>query len=100
MPGISARLRARCGECCTQPDGVDVRCEVSCQYVGLTEADTGATPPVTSTCDERPVCQSWENIRPPLAWTRARIFGQPVTCASEYRPGAPCQPRPVIEMWV
>src|SRR5580704_18512958 len=100
MPRISEILSARCGEGVTQPLGVETLGVESCQYSGTTEGATGVAPLVMETCDERPTCQSCENMRPPFPWTVLVIFFQPATCASEYIPGAPNHPRPVIEIEV
>src|SRR6266851_10355303 len=45
-PGISDFSRARCGEGCIQPVGVEMRRDGFCQYWGSTEAETGTAPPV------------------------------------------------------
>src|SRR5580658_6263584 len=100
MPGISAMSSARCGEGLTQPLGVETLGVEFSQKSGTTEGATGAAPWVVSTWDARPVCQSCENMRPPLAWTAPTTFFQPATCESEYSPGAPNQPRPAIEIVV
>src|SRR5277367_2843449 len=98
MPGISEISSARCGEGESHPSGVDTLGVEFCQYSGTTEGATGVAPLATERCDDRPTCQSCENIRPPLAWTQLVIFCQPATCWSEYIPGAPNHPRPVIEI--
>src|ERR1700733_2113398 len=95
MAGISAMSGGRGGEGCCQPLGVDTR-----PSNGMPEGDTGAAPLVVSWCDARPVCHSWENMCPPLAWTAATTFCQPAICSSEYSPGAPNHPRPEIEIVV
>src|SRR5271163_3035544 len=87
---------ARGGDGGTQPLGV----ETTPSKGATTEGVTGCAPLVTSACDARPVCQSCENIRLPLAWTLSVIFFQPATCSSEYMPGAPYHPRPVMEIVV
>src|SRR5216117_4352094 len=74
MPRISAMSSARCGEGLAQPLGVETLGVASSQYYGTTEGATGVAPLVKSICDERPVCQSCENMRPPLAWTAPVIF--------------------------
>src|ERR1700744_103572 len=95
MPGISAMSRARGGEGCCQPVGVETE-----PSNGIADADTGWRPPVVATLEARPVCQSWDIILPPLAWIAFTIFCQPLTWSSEYIPGAPCQPRPEMEIVV
>src|SRR5208283_5868306 len=100
MPEISLMPSARCGEGLAQPPGVEMLGVESCQYSGMSEGATGVAPFVMETCDERPTCQSCENMRPPFAWTALVIFFQPVTCSSEYNPGAPSHPRPAIEIEV
>src|ERR1700753_3054219 len=99
-PGTSVMVSALCGDGATHPRGAETRWDASCQYDGFTEAETGAAPPVVWTCEERPVCQSCAKIRPPLACTASTILLQPSTCSSEYKPGAPNHPRPVMEMVV
>src|SRR5260370_40900265 len=100
MPGISEISSALCGEGLSQPLGVEMLGVELSQYSGTTEGATGVAPLVMETCDERPTCQSCENMLPFFAWTALVILFQPATCSSEYIPGAPNHPRPVIEIEV
>src|SRR5260221_12523038 len=96
MPGISEISGARWGEGFCQPPGVEMTGLESSQYCGSLDGATGAAPLVMDTCDERPTCQSCENIRAPFRGTALVIFFQPPPCSSEYIPGAPTHPRPPI----
>src|ERR1700743_2050830 len=100
MPGISEMSSALWDEGCNHPPGAETRCDVSCQYDGFAEAETGAWPPVVSTREERPVCQSCAKIRPPLACTASTTLRHPSICCSEYSPGAPNHPRAAKEIVV
>src|SRR5882672_3795354 len=91
---------ARCGDWFTQPLGEETVGVRSSQYSGTTEGATGVAPFVILMCDERPTCQSCENIHPPFAWTALKTFLHPATCSSEYNPGAPNHPRPESEIEV
>src|ERR1700726_573013 len=92
MPGISEISSIRCGEGFCQPLGVEVLTVESSQYCGSIDGATGAAPLVIETCDERPSCQSCENMRLPFPWIALVILFQPATCSSEYIPGAPPSP--------
>src|SRR6266403_5983637 len=96
--GISTMSRARCGEGLSQPLRVEIVGVESRQYSGTTEGATGIAPLVMDSCEERPTCQSCENMWAPLACTASTSLFQPATCSSEYRPGAPNHPRPAIEI--
>jgi hypothetical protein len=54
----------RGGEGFCQPWGVAMLAVESSQYCGAMDGATGAAPLVIETCDERPTCQSCENMWP------------------------------------